>query len=64
MTDTTTIEQATQNIKSRIRQFKLDHAHIWEQKQTVTPTVKPIVETVVEEPYVDTRQPRRPWLGE
>ena len=61
MTDTTTIEQATQNIKSRIRQFKLDHAHIWEQEN---PTVKPIVETVVEEPYVDMRQPRRPWLGE
>ena len=60
MTDTTTIEQATQNIKSRIRQFKLDHAHIWEQKQTVTP----IVQTVVEDPYEDMRQPRRLWLGE
>ena len=64
MTDTTTIEQATQNIKSRIRQFKLDHAHIWEQEDPSKPLVKPIVETVVEEPYVDMRQPRRPWLGE
>ena len=60
MTDTTTIEQATQNIKSRIRQFKLDHAHIWEQKKTVTP----IVQTVIEDPYEDMRQPRRLWLGE
>ncbi len=64
MTNTTTIEQATQNIKSRIRQFKLDHAHIWEQKHSVKPTVETVVETVVEDPYEDMRQPRRLWLGE
>jgi uncharacterized protein YhjY with autotransporter beta-barrel domain len=60
MDDATTIEQATQNIKSRIRKFKLDHAYIWQQKQTV----ETVVETVVEDPYEDMRQPRRLWLGE
>lgn len=58
MMELTTLEQATQNIKSRIRQFKLDHAHIWQQKQTV----ETVEETVVEDPYKDMRQPRRLWL--
>ena len=31
MTNTTTIEQATQMLKDRIARFKRDHAYIWER---------------------------------